>query len=106
VNSLLLPSRVYCDSLDFERTAKNHASLIARIAWCQRQEIRAHTQAELEKWRAEEEGLRDALLNRDHTGHYRYSPPAVFHRYEMGLEDGRTLIRAARVESMWYPSTN
>jgi hypothetical protein len=72
---------------------------ITRIEWCQRQREQARTQAEREGWRAEEEGLRDALRNRDRTYQYRHSPPGVFdvfERYAMGHEDGRALIRLAR----------
>jgi hypothetical protein len=70
----------------------------SRIEWCRRQRIQARTQPELEGWRAEEEGLQDAILNRDHTNQYRYSPPDVFERYAMGLEDGRALICLARLD--------
>jgi hypothetical protein len=73
-------------------------SIAARIAWCQRQKSQARAQLELEEWHAEEEGLRDAVLNRDHTNHYRCSPPGVFERYVMGLQDGLALIRAAVVD--------
>ena len=78
--------------------AVTSAFIMSRIEWCRQQRLQAHTQAELEGWHAEEEGLRDALLNRDHTKHYRYSPPVVFERYEMGFEDGRALIRLAWVD--------
>jgi hypothetical protein len=73
-------------------------SIIARIEWCRTQRTQARTQAELERWRAEEDGLRDALLNRDHTNHYRYSPPEVFERYTMGFHDGQALIRVSWVD--------
>ena len=46
-------------------------SIASRIAWCQRQETQSSGQLDLEAWHAEEEGLRDALLNRDHTNQYR-----------------------------------
>ena len=72
--------------------------IMSRIEWCRRQRTQARTQDELEKWRAEEEGLRDAIFNRDHTNNYRYSPPDVFERYAMGLEDGRALVRFSLVE--------
>ncbi len=78
--------------------AVSSPSILARIEWCQWQRTQACTQSELEGWRAEEEGLKDALLNRDHTKRYRYGPPSVFERYAMGFEDGQALIRLARVE--------
>lgn len=73
-------------------------SIASRIAWCQRQKTQARARLELERWHAEEEGLRDALLNRDHTNQYRYCPPGVFERYLMGLQDGLALIRTAAVD--------
>jgi hypothetical protein len=76
----------------------SNTSVVARIEWCRRQRIQACTDPELEGWRAEEAGLLDALLNRDHAKHYRYSPPGVFMRYAMGLEDGQALIRLAWVD--------
>jgi hypothetical protein len=72
--------------------------IVSRIAWCRRQTMQACERRELEAWHAEEEGLRDALLNRDHTNQYRYGPPGVFERYVMGLHDGLALIRAAAVD--------
>ncbi len=73
-------------------------SILARIEWCWWQSTQALTEPELDGWRAEAEGLRDALLNRDHMNHYRDSPPSVFERYVMGFEDGQALIRLAWVE--------
>lgn len=64
-----------------------------RIAWCRRQRAKAGTETEVEGWHAEEEGLRDALLNRNHMKEYRLSPPDVYERYMMGLQDGMALMR-------------
>jgi hypothetical protein len=72
-------------------------SIASRIEWCQRQSTRARAQLELEGWQAEEEGLRDALFNRNHTNQYQHCPPSVFVRYVMGLQDGEALIRTAAV---------
>ena len=72
--------------------------IVSRIAWCRRQTMQARERLELDGWHAEEEGLRDALLNRDHTNQYRYGPSGVFERYVMGLQDGLALIRAAAVD--------
>lgn len=74
-------------------------SIEARIEWCRWQRTQARTELELEGWSAEEAGLRDALLNRDLTNHYRFSPPGLFVRYAMGFEDGQALIRLACVDS-------
>src|SRR5262249_8392405 len=59
------------DSLDLQRMAETIIPLVARIArieWCRRHRRQAPTQREVEGWCAEEEGLWDALLERDHTG--------------------------------------
>jgi hypothetical protein len=81
-----------------QRLAHTNTTLLARIEWCRRQRTQARTQAELEGWRAEEEGLRDALLNGDRTYEYRHSTAAVFKRYVMGLKQGQVLIRLAWVD--------
>ena len=73
-------------------------SITSRIEWCRRQKTQARVRLELEGWQAEEEGLRDALLNQDHTNEYQHGPPGVFERYAMGLQDGQALIRAAAVD--------
>jgi hypothetical protein len=72
--------------------------VIFRIEWCRRQRTKARTEPEQEGWRAEEAGLRDALLHRDHANEYRDGPPNVFERYVMGFQDGQALIRAAWVD--------
>jgi hypothetical protein len=101
-----VPHRPHGGSHDLQRRAQTSLPLVARIEWCRRQRTQARTQAELEGWRAEEEGLRDALLKRDRTSQYRYSPPGVFERYAMGLEDGRALNRLDRVNCIWHPAAN
>jgi len=70
-------------------------SIASRIEWCLLQKTQARAQLEREGWKAEEEGLRDALLNRNHTNRYQDCPHGVFVRYVMGLQDGQALIRAA-----------
>lgn len=71
--------------------------VFVRIAWCRRQSALAGTECEGDGWRAEEAGLRDALLNRDHTDHYRLSLPEIFDRYVLGFQDGTVMLRAAQV---------
>lgn len=73
-------------------------SIASRIEWCRRQRTQARAQLEFEGWQAEEEGLLDALLNRDHTNQYQHCPPGVFERYAIGLQDGQALIRTAAVD--------
>lgn len=46
---------------------------------------------------AEEERLLDAVLDDDRTSYFQNNSPALVQRYVLGLEDGRTLIRAAWV---------
>ena len=67
-------------------------SIASRIEWCRRQSMQACTPLEAAGWQAEEDGLRDALLDRDHTNQYQQSPTGVFARYTMGLQDGHALI--------------
>ena len=81
-------------------------SIASRIEWCRRQETQARTPLELEGWQAEEEGLRDALLNRNHTNQYRHCPPGVFNRYVMGFQDGQALIHAAAVDQHYATSAH
>ena len=69
-----------------------------RMEWCRRQSAQARTESEVDAWRAEEDGLRDALMHSDHTDDYRLCPPDVFSRYVLGFEDGTAMLRAARVE--------
>jgi hypothetical protein len=72
--------------------------VVFRIEWCRRQRTKAHPGPEHDGWRAEEEGLRDALLNRDHMWEYRHASPEMLERYVLGLQDGQALIRAAWVD--------
>ena len=67
-------------------------SIASRIEWCRRQSMQACTPLEAAGWQAEEDGLWDALLNRDHTTQYQHCPPGVFKRYVMGFQDGHALI--------------
>ena len=54
--------RPSCDSLNLQRKEDTSIPLVARIDWCRQQRRKARTQREVEGWRAEEEGLRDALF--------------------------------------------
>jgi hypothetical protein len=73
-------------------------SIASRIEWCRRESTKACAPLEAAGWHAEEDGLRDALLNRDHTTQYQQGPPAVFERYALGLQDGHALLRTAAVD--------
>ena len=70
-------------------------SILSRLEWCRLRSMQAPPQSEREGWRAEEEGLRDALFQRDHSEDYQDRSPWVFERYAIGLEDGRALNRLA-----------
>jgi hypothetical protein len=80
-------------------------SIASRIEWCRRQSTQAQTPLERVGWHAEEEGLRDALLNKNHTYQYQQGPPGVFERYAMGLQYGREVLRTAFVYHQFAPST-
>lgn len=80
-------------------------SIASRIEWCRRQSTQACAPIEIAGWRAEAEGLQDALLDRDHTTQYQQGPPRVFERYATGLEDGRSVLRAAAVLQQFVPAT-
>ncbi|NJN70486.1 MAG: hypothetical protein HC801_09570 [Nitrospira sp.] len=70
----------------------------ARIAWCRRQREQARMESEADEWRAEEDGLRDALLNKNYTDAYRLSTAEAFRRYVRGLREGRAILRVTQVE--------
>jgi hypothetical protein len=73
-----------------------------RIEWCRRQSAKARTEPEMDGWRAEADGLRDALMNSDHTDSYRLYPPEVFRRYVLGFQDGTALLQAARLHRVMH----
>ena len=72
--------------------------IAVRIEWCRRQSAQARTEPEVDGWSAEADGLRDALMNSDHTDNYRLCLPEVFRRYVLGFQDGTALLQAARVQ--------
>jgi hypothetical protein len=80
-------------------------SIASRIDWCRRQKTQTRTPRELAGWQAEEEGLQDALLKRDHTTQYQQGPLSVFERYAMGLQDGLAMLRTAAVYHHFAPPT-
>ena len=69
--------------------------LIARIGWCHRQAMEALTTLEAEGWYAEQNGLIDALIERE-CAHEYHNRPALRERYNRGLQDGRVLIQVAK----------
>ena len=77
-----------------------------RIEWCQRQSAQARTESEIDEWRAETDGLRDALMGTDHTDNYQLCPSEVLRRYVLGFQDGTALLRATRVQRMVHAATS
>jgi hypothetical protein len=87
----------YGSSIGSTETADIRTCLIARIGFCHMQAMKARTSQEAQGWRAEEEGLIDALLKRNCTYEYQ-DRPGLLERYTMGLNDGGVLIGAARIK--------
>lgn len=77
-------------------------SIKVRMEWCRKQSSQARTEPEIDGWSAEADGLRDALLNCDHTDTYRLCPPEVFRRYVLGFQDGTALLQAARLHRVMH----
>ncbi len=77
-----------------------------RIDWCQSQSAQARTEPEVDGWRAETDGLRDALMNTDRTDSYRLCPPEILMRYAQGFQDGTALLRAARAQYLIHIATH
>ena len=73
-------------------------NIISRIQWCRvQQQLPSVTQEERVGWRMEEAGLMDALGNRDRTAFMREEYRSQFARYQLGLEDGKALLRVSLV---------
>jgi hypothetical protein len=85
----------------------NHTTkpITVRIEWCRRQSAQARTEQEVDGWSAEADGLRDALMNSDHTGTYRQCPPEILRRYVLGFQDGTALLQAARAQRVHATAT-
>ena len=85
--------------------ASANKSITARIDWCRWLSTQACAPLEIAEWRAEAEGLEDALLHRDHTTQYQQGSPSVFERYALGLQDGQAVLRTAAVYLQSVPPT-
>jgi hypothetical protein len=69
-------------------------NIISRIAWCRhQQQLHLLTQEERAGWRAEEDGLMDALFGRNRMASMRETHRSQLARYHCGLEDGIALLR-------------
>jgi hypothetical protein len=80
--------------------------IASRIEWCRQQSTQTCAPLESAGWRAEAEGLHDALLHRDHTNQYQQGSPSVFERYALGLQDGQALLRTAAVHHVDAPTVH
>lgn len=63
-----------------------------RIEWCRQRSRLAGSEPEADAWQAEADGLRDAVMNRDHSGDYRFCSPEIRERYLLGLQDGIAML--------------
>ncbi|MDP1768129.1 MAG: hypothetical protein Q8L74_04900 [Nitrospirota bacterium] len=67
--------------------------IMSRIEWCRlQQQLHSITWDERAGWRAEEDGLADALDGRDRIALMREDHPSQFSRYRRGLLDGQALL--------------
>ena len=69
-----------------------------RIEWCRQRSIQARSEPEADAWRAEADGLRDAVMNRNHSDDYRLCSEEIRDRYLQGLQDGIAMLQATRVQ--------
>lgn len=60
--------------------------------------MQACNEPEADAWRAEADGLRDAVMNRNHSDDYRLCSPEIRERYLLGLQDGIVMLQATRVQ--------
>ena len=79
--------------------------ITVRMEWCRKQSMLARTEPEVDGWSAEADGLRDALMNSDHTDAYRLCPPEILRRYVLGFQDGTAMLQAARVQRVHAATT-
>ena len=96
----------HCGSLEPQHMARASTFIVTVIERCRQRRPQARTQVELDALRAEEEGLLDALFDRNHTHQYRDSPPGVFERYAISLHYGRAMIRWGCVDVHQTTSSN
>ena len=73
--------------------------ITARIEWCRQRSRQAPSEPEADGWQAEADGLRDAVMRRDHSEDYRLCAPEIRERYLLGLQDGSAMLQATRVHA-------
>lgn len=72
--------------------------ITARIEWCRQRSRQAPSEPEADGWQAEADGLRDAVMKRDHREDYRLCSSEIRERYLLGLQDGIAMLQATRVQ--------
>ena len=80
-------------------------TISVRMEWCRRQSALARTEPEADGWRAEEDGLRDALMDCDHTDQYRLCSPDILRRYLLGFTDATALLKTIRAQWAIHAAT-
>ena len=88
----------YRPDMPTKATSEVSDYLVSRIEWCHRQATEALTTLEAIEWYAEQNGLIDALIERDCSHDYQ-DTPTLLERYRRGLQDGRVLIQVAKTDS-------
>ena len=79
--------------------------ITVRIEWCRQRSRQAPTELEADGWQAEADGLRDAVMRRDHSEDYRLCSPEIRDRYLLGLQDGIAMLQATRVQQVNHAAT-
>jgi hypothetical protein len=78
-------------------------SIASRIEWCRRQSTQACAPIEIAGWRAEAEGLQDALLDRDHTTQISRVRPECSSDMRRDSRTGARCFGLPRCSSNSYP---
>lgn len=73
-------------------------SVSVRIAWCRQRSRQARSEPEADAWQAEADGLRDAVMDRDHSDDYRLCSLEIRERYRLGLQDGIAMLHTSRIQ--------
>jgi hypothetical protein len=94
----------YSDRMQEMLRCNAHGSALLRhiqacIALCRLLRAAALTQEERAPWQAEERGLVDAFLGLDRTAIQRDRHPHHLSRYQLGLQDGQTIIKVFESDS-------
>lgn len=79
--------------------------ITVRIEWCRQRSRQAPSELEADGWQAEADGLRDAVMRRDHSEDYRLCSSEIRERYLLGLQDGIAMLQATRVQQVNHAAT-